>query len=47
MKRSKAFSLVEISVVVATFATMVGILLPPLRAARQRSRTVVCLSNQK
>lgn len=44
-KRQKAFTLIEILVVVAIIALLVAILLPSLRAARQQANTVMCASN--
>jgi len=43
--RYKAFSLVEILVVVSTTAVLLGVLLPPLGAARRQAKKTLCLSN--
>lgn len=40
-----AFSLVELLVVIATFATLLSLLLPSLGSAREAGRSTVCLSN--
>ena len=45
-RRHRAFTLIELLVVVAIITTLIAILLPALNAAREVSRTAVCLSNQ-
>ena len=45
--RTRAFTLIEILVVVAIIALLIAILLPALAKARDASRAVVCGSNMK
>ena len=47
MANRKAFTLIEILVVMAILAILLSILLPSLHQARQQGRAVVCLSNEK
>jgi prepilin-type N-terminal cleavage/methylation domain-containing protein/prepilin-type processing-associated H-X9-DG protein len=45
MKHRRAFSLVELLVVLAIIAALIAILLPALSAARENAKTIQCLSN--
>jgi len=45
MRGRAGFTLVELLVVVAVLATLIGLLLPALGAARESGRSMACLSN--
>ena len=44
-RKSRAFSLIEVLVVVSTVSVVVAISLPALVTAKQRARSIVCRSN--
>jgi len=45
--RTRAFTLIEVLVVIAIIGVLIGVLLPSLAAARATAQTGVCMSNQR
>jgi prepilin-type N-terminal cleavage/methylation domain-containing protein/prepilin-type processing-associated H-X9-DG protein len=45
--KPKAFTLVELLVVIAIIALLIGMLIPSIGAARDQSKSLICLSNLK
>lgn len=45
LRKQKAFSLIEVLVVIAIVSVLLAILLPALGSARERGRRIVCMNN--
>src|SRR5439155_23205029 len=45
MRRNRAFTLIELLIVIAIIGVLIGLLMPTISGAREQSRRVACASN--
>lgn len=47
MKKDRSFTLIELLIVISVIAVLIGMLLPALKAAQDKARSISCLNNLK